>query len=143
MPTQTADQILQQLRAGQYAPVYVLQGEEPFEIDRISDFIEQHALAEHERGFNQVVLYGRDVDVATILGQARRYPLMAERSVVIVREAQNVADLEKETGVKLLLRYLEKPQPSTVPSIRRTKLCAAPPATATALVAATGTVVCP
>ena len=114
MPSQTADQILQDLRAGRYAPVYVLQGEEPFEIDRVADFIEQNALAEHERGFNQMVLYGRDADVATILGNARRYPMMAERSVVIVREAQNVADLERDAGLKLLLRYLEQPQPTTV-----------------------------
>jgi len=114
VPSHTADDILKQLRAGQYAPVYVLHGEEPFEIDRVSDYIEEHALASEERGFNQVVLYGRDVDVATILGQARRYPMMAERSVVIVREAQAVADLEKETGTRLLTRYLEQPQRSTV-----------------------------
>ncbi len=114
MPTQTADQILQDLRAGRYAPVYVLQGEEPFEIDRVADYIEAHALAEHERGFNQVVLYGRDADVATILGNARRYPMMADRSVVIVREAQTVVDLERDPGLKLLVRYLEQPQPTTV-----------------------------
>ena len=114
MPSQPVDQILQDLRAGRYAPVYVLQGEEPFEIDRVAEFIEQHALAEHERGFNQMVLYGRDADVATIIGNARRYPMMAERSVVIVREAQTVVDLERDPGLKLLVRYLEQPQPTTV-----------------------------
>jgi DNA polymerase III subunit delta len=60
------------------------------------------------------VLYGRDADVATIIGNARRYPMMADRSVVIVREAQTVADLERDPGLKLLLRYLEQPQPTTV-----------------------------
>jgi DNA polymerase III subunit delta len=114
VPTQSADQILADLRAGRFAPVYVLQGEEPFEIDRVADFIEANALAEHERSFNQVVLYGRDADVAAILGNARRYPMMADRSVVIVREAQTVADLERDPGQKLLLRYLEQPQPTTV-----------------------------
>lgn len=114
MPTQTTDQILQDLRAGRYAPVYILQGEEPFEIDRVADYIEQHALAEHERGFNQVVLYGRDADVATILGNARRFPMMADRTVVLVREAQTVADLERDPGLKLLLRYLEQPSTTTV-----------------------------
>ncbi len=114
VPSQTVDQILQELRAGQFAPVYVLQGEEPFEIDRVAEYIEHHALAEHERGFNQVVLYGRDADVATILGNARRFPMMADRAVVIVREAQTVADLERDAGLKMLLRYLEQPSPTTV-----------------------------
>lgn len=114
MPTLGADEILQSLRAGRYEPVYFLQGEEPFDIDRVSNYIEAHAIAEHERGFNQVVLYGRDTDVATVLSQARRYPMMAERSVVIVREAQALPDLERDPGQALLLRYLEKPTPSTV-----------------------------
>lgn len=114
MSAQTADQILLDLRRGRFAPVYVLQGEEPFEIDRVADYIEANALAEHERGFNQMILYGRDVDVAAILSNARRYPMMAERSVVIVREAQTVADLERDPGLKILLRYLEQPQPTTV-----------------------------
>ncbi len=110
----SATDILKQLRAGHYAPVYLLQGDEPFEIDRVSDFIEAHALPEHEKGFNQVVLYGRDVDVATVVGNARRFPMMADRVVVVVREAQAMLDLEKEPGSKLLIRYLEKPSPTTV-----------------------------
>src|SRR5688572_28865806 len=102
------------LKAGKYAPVYFLQGEESFYIDLISNYIETNALSEAEKGFNQVVLYGKDVTMASILTNARRYPMMAERQVVIVKEAQDIQDLNKEIGGKLLLDYLSKPVPSTV-----------------------------
>lgn len=106
--------ILSDLRAGKFAPVYFLQGEESFYIDLISDFIEANALTEAEKGFNQVVVYGKDAAMATILTHARRYPMMAQRQVVIVKEAQEIQDLNKEIGAKLLLDYLTKPVPSTV-----------------------------
>lgn len=109
-----AKKILSELKAGKYSPVYTLQGEEPFYIDLISDYIENHAISESERGFNQVILYGKDSPVNTILTNARRYPMMAERQVVIVREAQDIPDLQKESGSKLLLDYISKPVPSTV-----------------------------
>jgi len=110
----SADEIMQQLRQRQFAPVYFLQGEEPYYIDLITNTIEQTVLPEHERGFNQVVLYGKDADMATILGQARRFPMMAERSVVVVKEAQGVADLESEKAWPFLEAYLKNPLASTV-----------------------------
>src|SRR5690606_8883884 len=97
-----------------YAPVYFLQGEESFYIDQISDFIEQHALTEAEKGFNQVIVYGKDASMATILTHARRFLLMAQRQVVIVNEAQDIQDLYKEFGCKLLLDYITKAVPSTI-----------------------------
>jgi DNA polymerase-3 subunit delta len=106
--------ILTELKAGKYAPVYFLQGEETFYIDLISDYIEANALSESERSFNQVVMYGKDVTMAAILTNARRFPMMAERQVVIVKEAQDIQDLNKEIGAKLLLDYLTKQVPSTV-----------------------------
>jgi len=106
--------ILTDLKARKYAPVYFLQGEETFYIDLISDYIEQHALTDAEKGFNQVIVYGKDVTMATILTHARRFPMMAERQVVIVKEAQDIQDLNKEIGAKLLLDYLTKQVPSTV-----------------------------
>lgn len=112
--TFTADEILQQLQQRQFQPVYFLQGEEPYYIDLIADRLEQTVLQEHEKGFNQVVLYGKDADVATILGQAKRFPMMAERSVVIVKEAQTVADLESEKAWPFLEAYLKNPLASTV-----------------------------
>jgi len=110
----TPEGILEQLKKGQFAPVYFLQGEEPYYIDTIADYIEAHALQEHEKGFNQVVLYGKDVDVSTVLLQAKRFPMMAERSVVIVKEAQSIQDIEKEEGMRQLEAYLQNPLPSTV-----------------------------
>jgi DNA polymerase III subunit delta len=106
--------ILTELKAGKYAPVYFLQGEETFYIDLISNYIESNALSESERSFNQVIMYGKDVTMAAILTNARRFPMMAERQVVIVKEAQDIQDLNKEIGAKLLLDYLTKQVPSTV-----------------------------
>ncbi len=109
-----ANQILNNLRAGQYAPVYFLQGEEPFYIDLISDIIEDKALDEAAKGFNQIVLYGKDVSISDVLNNARRFPMMSDRQVVIVKEAQNLSDLGKEAGDNMLKAYLEKPLPSTI-----------------------------
>jgi DNA polymerase III subunit delta len=106
--------ILTDVRAKKFAPVYFLQGEETFYIDQISDYIEANALSEAEKGFNQVIVYGKDAAMATILTHARRFPMMAERQVVIVKEAQDIQDLNKEIGGKLLLDYLTKPVPSTI-----------------------------
>ncbi len=106
--------ILADLKSRKYAPVYFLQGEETFYIDVIADYIEANVLAEAEKGFNQVVVYGKDAVMATILTHARRFPMMAERQVVIVKEAQDIPDLGKDTGARLLLDYLTKAVPSTV-----------------------------
>jgi len=110
----TPEAVLEQLQQRKFAPVYFLQGDEPFYIDQISDCIEKNALSEADKGFNQVVMYGKDVDMATILGNARRFPMMAERTVVIVKEAQSVLDIEKENGQKMLETYLQNPLPSTI-----------------------------
>lgn len=109
-----AEEILQKLKSRQFAPVYFLQGEEPYYIDLITDYIEANVLSESEKGFNQVVMYGKDADMAQVMLQARRFPMMAERQVVIVKEAQNIQDMEKEPGSKQLEAYLQKPVPSTV-----------------------------
>ncbi|MBT1700111.1 DNA polymerase III subunit delta [Fulvivirgaceae bacterium PWU4] len=106
--------ILTDLKAGKYAPVYFLQGEETFYIDLIADYVEAHALTDAEKGFNQVIVYGKDVAMATVLTHARRFPMMAQRQVVIVKEAQDIQDLNKEAGAKLLLDYITKAVPSTV-----------------------------
>jgi DNA polymerase III subunit delta len=106
--------ILTDAKAGKYSPVYFLQGEETYFIDVISDYIEANALTEAEKGFNQVVVYGKEVTMATILTHARRFPMMAQFQVVIVKEAQEIQDLNKEIGAKLLLEYLKQPVPSTV-----------------------------
>jgi DNA polymerase-3 subunit delta len=101
--------IVNDIKAGKIKPIYFLMGEEPYYIDKLSDYIEQNVLSEEEKGFNQTVLYGRDVSVEDIIGTAKRYPMMAERQVVIVKEAQ---DLTKT--IDKLESYAENPMPSTV-----------------------------
>ena len=106
--------IITDIKARKFAQVYFLQGEETFYIDKISDLIENSVLSEAEKGFNQVIVYGKDAPMANILTHARRFPMMAERQVVIVKEAQDIPDLGKDMGGRLLLDYLSKPVPSTV-----------------------------
>lgn len=109
-----AKKILDKLKSRKYDPVYVLQGEETYYIDLISSYIENNVLTDAEKGFNQVIVYGKDVTVNAILTHARRFPMMAERQVVIVKEAQDILDLQKEGGAKMLLDYLQRPVPSTL-----------------------------
>ncbi len=90
----TYEQILSEIHKKNFAPVYFLTGDEPYFIDMISDTIENEALDEADRAFNQIVVYGRDVDVETIANHARSFPMMGDRMVVIVKEAQDVKNLE-------------------------------------------------
>ena len=107
-------QILKNLQAGQYAPIYFLQGEEPYYIDLIADYIEKNALDEAAKGFNQIILYGKDVRISDVLNNAKRFPMMSDRQVVIVKEAQNIFDIGKDIGAEALMQYLENPLPSTI-----------------------------
>lgn len=109
-----AEDLLKDLKSGKYAPIYFLQGEEPFFIDQISDFIEANALQPHDKGFNQVVMYGKDVTIPDILNNARRFPMMADRQVVIVKEAQNIPQLGKDEIDQMLINYVKNPLPSTI-----------------------------
>lgn len=109
-----AEDVLKDLKAGKYAPVYFLQGEEPFFIDQISSYIEANALQPHDRGFNQLVVYGKDVSMMDILNNARRFPMMSDRQVVIVKEAQNILNLGREDIDNQLINYLKNPLPSTI-----------------------------
>ncbi len=110
----TFDSVYKELKKGNYSPVYFLHGDEAYFIDKVSDYIEDHALQETEKGFNQMILYGKDVEMSTVINNAKRFPMMAERQVVIVKEAQEIKDLNKEVGQKLLENYLLNPLPSTI-----------------------------
>ena len=104
----TYEEIARDLKNRVYKPVYYLMGEESYYIDRISDYIAQTVLTEEEREFNQTILYGVDTDVASIINAAKRYPMMSEYQVVIVKEAQNVKKIEEFSY------YLQKPLMSTI-----------------------------
>lgn len=101
--------IVDDIKKGQLHPIYFLMGEEAYYIDSITKFIENNVLQEEEKGFNQVVLYGKEVEIEDVISQAKRYPMMAERQVVVVREAQHLV-----RSIDRLLPYAENPQPSTV-----------------------------
>ena len=101
--------VVSEIKKGNIKPIYFLMGEEPYYIDKISDFIEENVLDEAEKGFNQQVMYGRDVSVEDIVSSAKRYPMMAERQVIIVKEAQDLS-----RNIEKLLSYAENPQPTTV-----------------------------
>ncbi|TWO32970.1 DNA polymerase III subunit delta [Seonamhaeicola sediminis] len=102
-------QLVTDIKNRNLKPIYFLMGEEPYYIDKISDFIEDNVLTEEERGFNQMVLYGRDVSVEDIVGNAKRFPMMAEYQVVIIKEAQDLS-----RTIEKLASYAENPQPTTV-----------------------------
>ncbi|MCB0459809.1 MAG: DNA polymerase III subunit delta, partial [Flavobacteriaceae bacterium] len=103
------NQIVADIKQGNIKPIYFLMGEEPYYIDKIAEYIEGNVLTEEEKGFNQMVLYGRDVAVEDIVSNAKRFPMMAERQVVIVKEAQ-----ELSRTIENLTSYVENPQPTTV-----------------------------
>ena len=98
-----------EVKSGNFKPIYFLMGEEPYYIDQIAGLLERHVLEPHERDFNQMVLYGRDVSIDDIISQAKRYPMMADRQVVIVKEAQDLS-----RTIEQLAPYVENPQPTTV-----------------------------
>lgn len=101
--------IANDIKSGNIKPLYLLTGDEPYFIDFISDYIEKHVLTEDEKPFNQMVLYGRDVTIDDIVGHAKRYPMMAERQVIIVKEAQELA-----RTIDKLEDYCKNLQPTTV-----------------------------
>ena len=101
--------IVNEIKSGNIKPIYFLMGEEPYYIDKLSDYIEEKVLSEEEKGFNQTVLYGRDVTIEDIISTAKRYPMMAERQVVIVKEAQDLI-----RTIDKLESYADKPMETTV-----------------------------
>lgn len=113
------NQINRDLRNKIYHPVYFLTGDEPYYIDEISDYIETQVLEEHERDFNQTILYGLESNVVQIIAEAKRFPMMSDYQVVIVKEAQLVKNLlPREMPDKPeehpLFSYMLNPQKSTI-----------------------------
>ena len=102
------NQVLTDLKNKTYKPVYFLMGEETYFIDEITNYILDHVLTETEKVFNQVVLYGKDIDAIAIIDAARRFPMMANYQVVVVKEAQNIRNIEE------LIHYTDKPLKSTI-----------------------------
>ncbi|WP_044201757.1 DNA polymerase III subunit delta [Flammeovirga sp. OC4] len=110
----SADSIMTEMKAGKFSPLYFLQGDEPFFIDQITAYIEKNALTDAEKSFNQTVLYGKDTTLTQVLESARRFPMMAMRQVIIVKEGQDLPDLSRKASLEILNKYAENPVPSTV-----------------------------
>lgn len=108
MAKYTYESILSELKAGVYHPVYYLMGEESYYTDSITDYMTNNILTDIEQEFNLTVFYGMDADVETVISAARRYPMMAEHQVVVVKEAQMIKNMDA------LINYLHMPQPSTI-----------------------------
>jgi DNA polymerase-3 subunit delta len=102
--------LLKKIKSKEFKPIYLLHGEEPFYIDKISKALENSVLEEHERDFNQTIVYGKDVDLGSLVSDAKGYPMMSERKLIIIREAQDI----KEKELELLERYFENPNETTV-----------------------------
>ncbi|MDD2550002.1 MAG: DNA polymerase III subunit delta [Bacteroidales bacterium] len=105
---ETSADIISDLKKKIYKPVYILSGDEHYYIDLISDFIAQNVLTESEKAFNLTTLYGKDLEVKTIVETSRRFPMMANHQVVIVKEAQQIKSIED------LEVYIKAPQKSTI-----------------------------
>lgn len=113
----TADEILKDLKNRKLKPIYLLHGDEPFFIDEVSNYIEHELLSEAERGFNQTVFYGKDTETMAVLNAAKRYPMMADYQIVLVKEAQDMkwgSDDDNKKHINPFLAYLENPLKSTV-----------------------------
>jgi DNA polymerase III, delta subunit len=101
--------IIANIKKGVIAPIYFLMGEEPYFIDTVANYIENHLLTDDQKGFDQSVLYGQDVNIATIIDYARRFPMIAERQVIIIKEAQNL-----KSTIDSLVPYVENVTSTTV-----------------------------
>ena len=110
----TFDDILKDIKARKFASVYALQGEETFFTERIVEALDEHVLNPAEKSFNMTTLYGKETNMGMLLSQARRFPMMAEYQLVILKEAQSMLDLGRAEPQEELIKYLENPVPSTV-----------------------------
>jgi DNA polymerase-3 subunit delta len=104
----TYEEIISDLKKRIFKPVYFLAGEEPYYIDLLTEYIQEKVLAEDQKAFNQIILYGEDTNIAAIIDTARRFPMMSSHQVLIIKEAQALKKLEE------LIIYLEKPLLSTI-----------------------------
>jgi len=102
------EQIISDLKNKIYKPIYFLSGDEPYFIDLITKYINDNVLTEAEKSFNQTVLYGKETDIHTIINSAKRYPMMANHQVIIVKEAQNIKNIDE------LIHYANAPLQSTL-----------------------------
>lgn len=106
-----ASTALSDINKRKFSPAYLIHGDESYYIDLISEALEKQVLTEAQKGFDQTILYGKDTRIADIVNAAKRYPMMSDYQLIIVKEAQ---DLKWKIEEEILLRYLESPTPTTI-----------------------------
>ncbi len=106
--TATYEQLLSSFKKREFRPVYFFMGEESYYIDKLADYLIEHVVSEENKSFDQTVVYGKDVDIDSVINLAKRYPMMSEKQLVLVKEAQHLKSLER------LNFYLQHPLSSTV-----------------------------
>ena len=102
------EELLVSFRKRDFKPIYFLMGEEPYFIDLLSDFLEKEVLTEDEKEFNQTIVYGKETNIDNIINLAKRYPMMSQYQLIVVKEAQHIKSYEN------LSFYLQNPQQSTI-----------------------------
>ena len=111
--TSSFNQLIKDIQKKVFYPVYILHGKEPYYIDLVSNFMIDNVLDETEKAFNQVVVYGKDTPAAVLVDQCKRYPMMGQYQLVVLREAQDL-ELKKEEDQQLLISYVRNPSPTTI-----------------------------
>ncbi len=106
--------ILKEIRKKEFKPFYLLHGDEPYFIEKLADEIENTALSADQRSFNQNILFGKDITIGALLGYARSFPMMGDKQLLIIKEAQAIAGFENKDNTKLLEQYFQNPQQSTI-----------------------------
>jgi DNA polymerase-3 subunit delta len=107
-------EILKSIKKDSIKPLYFLHGEEPFHIEQIIDKIQHLAIPVHEKGFNEFVLFGKDLTIGALLNYARRFPMMAEKQLIIVKDAQQILGIDQKENQKLIEDYALQPLASTI-----------------------------
>ncbi len=107
-------QALKELKDNKYSPIYFLQGQESYYIDLIVNYIEKNLLSQAEKTLDQIIIYGKETNINQIIAYSNRVPMIASKQLVIVKEAQDIQDLTKENGKKLLNNYIDNPSPRTI-----------------------------
>lgn len=109
----TYSQVVKDFQKKTFVNIYLFYGEEPYYIDELSDYLTENVLTDVEKDFNQTVLYGRDSTIAQVINTSKQFPMVGERQLVVLREAQDM-DLKKEENLTILLSYIKRPQQATV-----------------------------
>jgi DNA polymerase III subunit delta len=112
--TQSTDTVLASIKKKQFSPLYLFHGDEPYFIELLTNTLEELVVPSHEKSFNQFVLFGKDLTIGGLLGYAKKFPMMAERQLILVKDAQQIQGIDNKDQTKYLEDYLKNPLPSTV-----------------------------